>query len=117
MPTKSGLAPSQLTPILSYIHCNLEADLKVAVLAKMAELSPPHFCRLFKKSTGFSPHRYILLRRIERAKELLGNSDLNLLDIALQCGFYDQSHFNLQFRNFMAMTPKSYRQGAQKKFK
>ena len=110
MPLKPGLASSKLAPVLGHIHSNLDSELKVAALAEMVGLSSPHFCRIFKKSTDLSPHRYILLQRIDRAKELLKRTDMSLSDIALQCGFYDQSHFSLQFRNFTGMTPRAYRQ-------
>lgn len=112
--SQAGAKPvhTKLNAILLHIHNHLDQELKVAALAKMAELSPPHFCRIFKKSTGLSPHRYILIQRIALAKELLDNSKMSLSDIALQCGFYDQSHLNLQFRNFTGFTPKSYRDNA-----
>ncbi len=108
---QTGAKPvhTKLNAILLHIHNHLDQELKVAALAQMAELSPPHFCRIFKKSTGLSPHRYILIQRIALAKELLNNSKISLSDIALQCGFYDQSHLNLQFRNFTGFTPKAYR--------
>ena len=109
IPSEQTKADNRLDLILRYIDENLEQELKVALLAEKAELSSPHFCRIFKKSTGLSPHRYILLQRIAKAKLLLDSSTMSLLDIALQCGFYDQSHFNLQFRNFTGMTPKAYR--------
>lgn len=106
---KAKPTDNRLDQIFHYIDENLDQELKVALLAERAELSSPHFCRIFKKSTGLSPHRYILLQRINKAKKLLESSTINLSDIALQCGFYDQSHFNLQFRNFTGMTPKAYR--------
>lgn len=104
-----GPAHARLAPILAYVCDHLEEDLKVAALAKMAQLSLPHFCRLFKRTMGLSPYRYILLQRISLAKTLLDESALSLSDIALQCGFYDQSHFNLQFRNHTGATPQGYR--------
>jgi len=110
MPLNPGRTSSKLSPVLSHIHGNLDGELKIAALAEMVGLSPPHFCRIFKKSTDLSPHRYILLQRINQAKELLKHTELSLSDIALRCGFYDQSHFSLQFRNFTGMTPRAYRQ-------
>lgn len=110
MPIRPGVSSTKITPILNYIHNNLDTDLKIAALAEKLELSSPHFCRLFKQTTGLSPYRYILLQRIELAKQLLASKNLNLSDIALRCGFYDQSHFNLQFRNHTGMTPKDYQE-------
>lgn len=109
-PQKTGIFCDKVVPILEHIHNHLDSELKVSDLATMAGLSAPHFCRVFKKSMALSPHRYILLQRVDRAKELLQESELTLSEIAIQCGFYDQSHFSLQFRNFTGMTPKSYRQ-------
>lgn len=103
---------AKLTPILKYIHNNLDQDLKVSDLAKRIKLSQSHFCRIFKRSMGLSPYRYILCQRISMAKSLLSETTLSLADISFKCGFYDQSHFILQFRRFTGTTPKSYRENA-----
>ena len=68
-----------------------------------------HFARLFKKSLGLSPHKYVLQNRIERAKKLITVSgDLSLSDIALQAGFYDQTHFGKAFKKYMGVSPKAF---------
>jgi len=108
----STVDDAKLAPILEYIHNNLDTDLKVSALAEIAELSQSHFCRVFKKSVGLSPYRYILSQRIAQAKALLVETALGLADISFQCGFYDQSHFILQFRRFTGITPKTYREQA-----
>ncbi|MEL6453923.1 MAG: AraC family transcriptional regulator [Cyanobacteria bacterium J06623_5] len=100
----------KIGPILNHIHNNLDKPLKVPKLAKSAGLSQSHFCRVFKKSVGLSPYRYILSQRIHKAKHLLNATDLDLSEISYRCGFYDQSHFILQFRRFTGTTPKSYRE-------
>ena len=103
---------AKLIPVLKYIHSNLDQELRVAALAERSELSQSHFCRVFKKSVGIPPYRYILYRRITRSKTLLLETNLALTDISFQCGFYDQSHFILQFRRFTGTTPKAYREDA-----
>lgn len=108
----STVEDAKLAPILEYIHGNLDQDLKVSALAELAELSQSHFCRVFKKSVGLSPYRYVLSQRIAQAKALLIETALSLADISFQCGFYDQSHFILQFRRFTGITPKTYREQA-----
>ncbi|MEL6605012.1 MAG: AraC family transcriptional regulator [Cyanobacteria bacterium J06614_10] len=99
----------KIGPTLNYIHNNLDKPLKVPTLAKSAGLSQSHFCRVFKKSVGLSPYRYILSQRIHKAKRLLSETDLDLSEISFRCGFYDQSHFIFQFRRFTGTTPKNYR--------
>src|SRR5262249_60369278 len=73
-------------------------------------LSPYHFARRFKESTGLSPHRYIIARRIERAKELLrGEEDLSLGQVAARVGFWDQGHFTRHFKRLVGVTPRRFR--------
>ena len=103
---------TKLSPILKYIHSHLDRDLKISELAQRSRLSQSHFCRVFKKAIGLSPYRYILYQRIAKAKALLIETDLSLTDISFNCGFYDQSHFILQFRRFTGSTPKAYREEA-----
>ncbi len=107
--TKGESASARLTPILIHIHACLDQELKVQHLAQMLNVSTPHFCRLFKEAMGLSPYQYILAQRIKLAKKLLSESDLSIAEVALQCGFTDQSHFSLQFRRFAGITPKLYR--------
>jgi len=108
-PTRGGLSGRRLNRVLEYIHANLESEMHLRELAETAELSSFHFARLFKQSTGISPHQYILQRRLERAKELLGKPAMSLSDISLQSGFADQSHFTNVFRRFVGVTPSKFR--------
>ncbi|MFK8183641.1 MAG: helix-turn-helix domain-containing protein [Phormidesmis sp.] len=105
----------KLVPAISHIDNNLDKDLKVKVLARIAGLSPSHFSRMFKRSVGLTPHQYILAKRIRLAKLLLKNPQLSLSEISFRCGFYDQSHFILQFRRFTGTTPKAYREENEEK--
>lgn len=94
---------------LRHIQSNLDKPLKVKELAEIVGLSQSHFSRVFKRSVGITPRRYILSERIKLAKLLLEDSQMNLSEISFRCGFYDQSHFILQFRRAVGMTPKVYR--------
>jgi AraC family transcriptional regulator len=104
-----GLPQRQLQQILEYIHAHLERDIKLADLAGSIGMSQFHFSHLFKQSIGISPYQYLLQQRIERAKQLLKQTDRSIVDIALGCGFNSHSHLSKQFRQLAGMTPKAYR--------
>jgi AraC family transcriptional regulator len=106
---RGGLPGYRLRRVTDYIASNLDKDLSLPDLAGLSGASPHHFGELFRQSTGMSPHRYVLVRRIERAKDLLRNPMLNVLDVAVQTGFRDQSHFTKVFRRIAGMTPSQYR--------
>jgi len=108
-PARGGLPGYRLRRVRDYIASNLDQELSLSDLAALSGASPHHFGELFRQSTGLSPHRYVLVRRIERAKELLRNPMLNVLDVAVQTGFSDQSHFTKVFRRIAGMTPSRYR--------
>lgn len=109
------LQNTKLAPVIQYIKNHLDKELKVKTLAEMAGLSPSHFSRMFKRSVGLTPHQYILAQRIHLARSLLRNPNVSLSEISFRCGFYDQSHFILQFRRFTGTTPKAYREGNEEK--
>jgi AraC-like DNA-binding protein/CheY-like chemotaxis protein len=94
---------------IDYIEHNLSSELRLALLAKEANLSKYHFCRLFKRQTGMSPGRYIARLRIERAKGLLARADLNVSLTALESGFNDLSNFNREFKKHTVTTPSFYK--------
>ncbi|MBP1860329.1 helix-turn-helix transcriptional regulator [Rhizobium herbae] len=85
------------------------ADLSVEELAGVAHMSPFHFSREFKKAAGMAPHRFILVRRIERARLYLADGKETLSSIAYATGFSSQAHFSSVFRRLMGVTPKEYR--------
>ncbi len=72
-------------------------------------MSQFHFCHLFKKALAVTPYQYLLTQRIERAKQLLKQTEQPIMDIALQCGFNSHSHLSKQFRQITGITPTAYR--------
>jgi AraC family transcriptional regulator len=106
---ENGLSSYTLRQVLDYIRSNLSQDLSIADLAQVAGMSPYYLMRMFKKSMHVTPRQYIIQTRIDRAKELLRSRELSIADIALQCGFTNQSHFTNVFRQLTETTPKAYR--------
>uniref|UniRef100_A0A832H5N2 Helix-turn-helix domain-containing protein n=1 Tax=Oscillatoriales cyanobacterium SpSt-402 TaxID=2282168 RepID=A0A832H5N2_9CYAN len=106
---EGGLPQRQLQQILEYLHDHLSQDIKLADLANLLGMSQFHFSHLFKQSTGTSPYQYLLQQRIERAKQLLKQTDQSIMEIAFLCGFNSHSHLSKQFRQSTGMTPKAYR--------
>jgi AraC family transcriptional regulator len=106
---EGGLREHQLLQVLEYINEHLNQDIKLADLAQLLGMSQFHFSHLFKQSIGTAPYQYLLQQRIERAKQLLKQTDRPIVDIALECGFSSHSHLSKQFRQFTGMTPKAYK--------
>jgi AraC family transcriptional regulator len=110
MPT--GLAPTKLARVLSFIDEHLGEPLPIVRLASVVCMSPFHFARLFKRATGQPPHGYLTARRVERAKELLRNDGLPLVHIAFSVGFQTQGHFTEVFHRYAGLTPRRFRLSA-----
>ncbi|WP_414621121.1 helix-turn-helix domain-containing protein [Calothrix sp. CCY 0018] len=104
-----GLSDSKLLLVTDYINDNIGTEIKISDLAALVGISQFHFSRLFKKSVGMSPHKYVIKQRLERAKSLLKNPELSVTDIALLCGFNSHSHLGKYFRQLTGFTPKQYR--------
>jgi AraC family transcriptional regulator len=105
--TLEGLKLKQLQ---DYIEDHLAEDLAIAKLSALIPMSQFHFARAFKAATGEPPHRYIMQRRIERAKVLLSVKQFSVAEVSYQTGFSNQSHFTAQFRKAIGMTPKQFRE-------
>lgn len=105
----SGLAPHKLQRVLTVIEANLGTTMHVRRLAEAVALSPFHFARMFKKSTGQSPHAYITTRRMELAKKLLADPAISLSDVGGRVGFRTQAHFTDAFRRHVGTTPGRFR--------
>ncbi len=106
-----GLPKYKLKQAIDYIIGHLDQEISLASLAAELQISPFHFARLFKQSTGISPHQYVTCTRIDRAKQLLTNPDLEIIDIGQEVGFKTQSHFTAVFRRAVGISPKAYRDG------
>lgn len=106
---EGGLGDRKLLQVTNYINDYLDRDIKLADLAQLLGMSQSHFSHLFKQSIGISPHQYLLQQRVERAKQLLKQTEQSVMEIALACGFDSHSHLSKQFRQFTGMTPKAYR--------
>ena len=104
-----GLTPNQLRKSLEFMRERLGQDLPLSMIARAAGLSPFHFARRFKQATGSAPHQYLIRLRIERARHLLAQTKVSLVEVAHQCGFCDQSHLTNHFRRISGMTPRRYR--------
>jgi AraC family transcriptional regulator len=108
-PECRGLAPHRLNRVLAIIDERLGEALHVDDLAAEVHMSPFHFARMFKHSTGLAPHMYITSRRMERAKALLAQGAMPLAHIALRVGYQTQAHFTGVFHAQVGMTPRRYR--------
>jgi AraC family transcriptional regulator len=104
-----GLTSWQVRRASEFIDANLAGDISLADVARECQLSVAQFARSFRRSTGRPPHRYLTERRVERAQNLLLHSDLPLAEVAVRCGFADQSHFTKVFRRLVGVSPGSLR--------
>jgi AraC family transcriptional regulator len=109
LPAARGLSPERLRRVQGYIEAHLEDDLSLTILANIACLSPYHFSRSFKEAVGTGPRRYVIRRRVERAKTLLRRTNRPLALIAREAGFADQSHLTSIFHREIGVTPGRFR--------
>jgi AraC family transcriptional regulator len=94
---------------INYIHQNIADGLSIEQLAKAAGLHPSWFRQLFKQVVGMTVHRYIMHHRLERARDLLVNTNMPLLQLSHETGFSSQSHFTDNFKKNYGATPSQYR--------
>jgi AraC family transcriptional regulator len=110
----TAIASWKIRRLIEFIDENLHSDLSLETISAEVGISPFYLPRAFKTAVGQSPHQYVLERRIERAKELLRNSDLPIMDIALSAGFSSQGHLSSRFMRRVGVSPAVYRrQGMQ----
>src|SRR5215472_15973402 len=106
---RGGLSPARLRRVKEFVHAKMEDELQLSVLAQSVGLSTPHFSEMFRKSTGETPHQFVLRIRVERAKEMLRSAESRVLDVAIACGFKTQQHFARVFRHVCGTSPTEYR--------
>lgn len=103
------LSPARLARVIDYIDSRLEHEIHLGDLANVAGLSPFHFSRVFKLTTGETPYHFVGSRRLDRARSMLVSGELPLAELALACGFASQSHFTAAFTKAVGMPPGRYR--------
>src|ERR1700758_2859682 len=106
---RGGLGAARLRRIKELVHAKMEDDLSLDEMAQSVGLSTAHFARMFRKSTGETPHQFVLRQRVERAKAMLRAPDARVLDVAVACGFKTQQHFAQVFRDVWGVSPTEYR--------
>lgn len=106
--TVGQLSSRQLKQVTDYINENLDQDLSLAELSNIVRLSPSHFARSFKRSTGIAPHQYHIRCRIKRTKSLLLTGKFTLAEISQLVGFSSQSHLNYHFKRLVGLTPTAF---------
>jgi AraC family transcriptional regulator len=97
-----------LNRAIDYIHETLDKNPSLADISAVVAMSPYHFCRSFKQSTGLTPHQYVMRERVRRAQLFLAEHRLSRVEIATALGFSDQSHFTRTFRTLVGVTPSQY---------
>jgi AraC family transcriptional regulator len=106
---KGGLPGNRLKRVLDFVADSLDQNISLSQLAAIAGMSPHYFSQLFKQSTGRAPHNYVLMQRIERAKQQLREFKHSVIDVGLDVGFQNPSHFARMFRKLAGTTPSEYR--------
>jgi len=106
---RGGLGSTRLRRVTELVHAEIEDELSLDKMAEAAGLSTAHFAQMFRKSTGESPHQFVLRHRVERAREMLRAADARVLDVAVACGFKTQQHFARVFRRECGASPTEYR--------
>lgn len=104
----SKLLDYKLRQVIDYIDSALDQDVSLSAMSAVAQMSPYHFARLFKRSTGLTPHQYVIQRRVERAKQLLLNREVAIAEVAVRVGFANQSHLNRHFKRLTGLTPRAF---------
>ena len=106
---RGGLSPVVKRRVFDFVEAHLDQPLTIEDLAEVADLSAYHFARMFRKTLGEAPHKFVLRRRIERAMEMLRDDRASVAEIALATGFSSQAHLTTRFSHFTGLTPAKYR--------
>ncbi|KAM3108837.1 helix-turn-helix domain-containing protein [Phormidesmis sp. 146-33] len=106
---EDGLSKRKLRQAIEYIQAHLGENISLTDIANELGMSQYYFCHLFKRSTGISPHQFLIHQRVEQAKHLLKQPERTITSVALECGFANQSHFARCFRQSTGMNPNQFR--------
>jgi AraC family transcriptional regulator len=99
-----------LRKVTELVDAKIGDGLNLDEMAQSVGLSAAHFSQMFRKSTGESPHQFVLRQKIEHAMEMLRTAEGRILDVAIACGFKTQQHFARVFRRICGASPTEYRQ-------
>jgi AraC family transcriptional regulator len=109
LPPTPAVSHQRMRQLIEFIEANLDQPLTLDAMAVQIGISPLYLARAFKAAVGQSPHQYVLARRIERAKELLRNTEMPIIDVALSVGFSSQSHLSHWMIRHTGVPPGAYR--------
>jgi AraC family transcriptional regulator len=109
---RGGLSPSQVRRVTEYIQSHLDEDIRLQTLADLVGRSRFHFCRAFRKVTGYTPHQVLMRLRVRRACELLASSTMSITEVGMAVGYQTSSSFAQAFRIVTGETPSRYRMRA-----
>jgi len=112
--TVSTDLPPNILKAIRYIEENFSEKINLTSCAKAASLSPYHFCRKFKKFTGMTPIKFVTQLRINKAKSLLAEEDMNITEVSEHVGFSDSSVFSALFKKMTGLSPREFKKSAQK---
>lgn len=107
---RGGLPPRRLRMLTDFLEEHLSDTISIDEMAALVGVSSRHLIRTFEQSTGETPHRYVVGRRVDRAKQLLSRSEDSITDVALSCGYGSIQHFSTAFRRETGVSPSRYRQ-------
>lgn len=105
----SALPGNKLARVKDFVESSLDQDLTLEAIAQEAGYSRAHFLRMFRESTGTTPHQYVMQRRIAHAEALLSANEIGVAEVAVACGFSSQAHLTLAFKKQTGVTPAEYR--------
>lgn len=111
--TRGGLAPWQMRRAKEILGANLDGGVSLAEVARQCGLSIGHFSRAFRQSLGTTPHQWLVQRRLDAAKDLIRSCRMPLSNVALSCGFADQSHLTRVFTREVGASPAAWRREVQ----
>jgi AraC family transcriptional regulator len=103
------MEPHKLQRVLAFIESHLPERIVSSDIAATIHMSRFHFSRTFKAATGLAPHAFVTMRRMELSKELLAETDLSIIEVALRAGYQTQAHFTGMFHKRVGTTPSAYR--------